>query len=81
MYLYICFCSDISKNSLTSLSNNQFIEVPNLRRLDISGNNIKHIEILAFSHLRHLERLKLNQNQFNTIDKGTFKPTTSLKQM
>ncbi|RZC32512.1 LRR 8 and/or HRM domain containing protein, partial [Asbolus verrucosus] len=72
---------DLSRNQLTELQNDQFSELPNLRRLDISGNNIKSIELLAFAKLTNLERLKLNQNQINVIGLGTFDPLISLKQL
>lgn len=66
---------------MTILQNNQFAAMPNLKKLDVSKNNIKQIDISAFDHLQHLDKLKLNQNQIASIPKAAFKPFVSLKQL
>lgn len=66
---------------MSILYDDQFVLIPNLRRLDLSGNNIKHIELSAFTALNFLEKLKLDRNQISTIRKGTFKPLNVLKQL
>ncbi|XP_065170512.1 LOW QUALITY PROTEIN: adhesion G protein-coupled receptor A3 [Atheta coriaria] len=72
---------DLSKNQLVQLTNNQFSELPNLRRLDLSGNSIKIIDQLSFNNLQVLESLKLSQNQIVTIEKGTFTQFQNLKDL
>lgn len=66
---------------MTELHAHQFSEVLNSKRLDLSQNLIKVIDIEAFSNLKHLERLKLNHNQITVITQGTFIPLLNIKQL
>lgn len=63
------------------LENGSFKEMPNLKKLDLSKNSIKHIDGGAFVGLEHLDRLKLNQNLISSFSKESLKPLISLKQL
>lgn len=56
-YLYARF------NKIKKLTAKDFAEIPNLRRLDFTGNLIKDIEDGTFSKLSLLEELTLAENQ------------------
>ncbi|XP_006876832.1 PREDICTED: mimecan [Chrysochloris asiatica] len=56
-YLYARF------NRITKLTAKDFADIPNLRRLDFTGNLIKDIEDSTFSKLSLLEELSLADNQ------------------
>ncbi|XP_075405981.1 mimecan [Tenrec ecaudatus] len=56
-YLYARF------NKIKKLTAKDFADIPNLRRLDFTGNLIKDIEDSTFSKLSLLEELSLAENQ------------------
>ncbi|XP_070560773.1 insulin-like growth factor-binding protein complex acid labile subunit [Ptychodera flava] len=74
---------DISRNQLSELENNTFVDFSSLEVLDISHNLITHIEVAAFSGLYNLLKLSLKDNNLWTIIPQTFNvqpnfPLTSL---
>jgi Leucine-rich repeat (LRR) protein len=52
----------LDNNSLSTLRNNSFTHVPNLRELDVSLNLLSVLEVKAFAGLGQLVRLSLRGN-------------------
>ncbi|XP_070560780.1 toll-like receptor 2 type-2 [Ptychodera flava] len=71
---------DISRNQLSELENNTFVDFSSLEVLDISHNLITHIEVAAFAGLHNLLKLSLKDNHLQTILPQTFnvQPSFSL---
>uniref|UniRef100_A0A1B6D4N5 Ig-like domain-containing protein n=2 Tax=Clastoptera arizonana TaxID=38151 RepID=A0A1B6D4N5_9HEMI len=72
---------DLNKNQISKIENGAFAKLISLKRLDLSSNKIRYINIEMFSGLQNLERLKLNQNLISQIKEGTFEALVSLKQI
>ncbi|GAB6024279.1 TOLL-like receptor [Chamberlinius hualienensis] len=60
---------DTSKNLITSIRNEDFLNCHELEVLYLNGNRINNIEDKAFDQLRKLNALHLQQNQLTTISK------------
>ncbi|XP_071486667.1 toll-like receptor 8 [Diadema antillarum] len=56
----------LENNALIEIRANEFVGFPKLRHLSLSYNNIRYINLHAFSGLENLLRIHLNQN--NLID-------------
>ncbi|XP_014611791.1 PREDICTED: protein toll-like, partial [Polistes canadensis] len=70
---------DLSRNKLV-ISTDNFDEIPNLKRLELIGNDIKTITAGTFDKLSNLEFLNLMGNKLTEID-GLFEELMSLKSL
>ncbi|KAK1339412.1 hypothetical protein QTO34_020095 [Cnephaeus nilssonii] len=52
-----------------------------LLRLYLQDNQINHIPLTAFAHLRKLERLDISNNQLRVLTQGVFDNLSNLKQL
>ncbi|KAJ8033228.1 Toll-like receptor Tollo [Holothuria leucospilota] len=57
----------LQNNTITHLSSNSLIHLPNLVSLDLSGNHINRIESGVFSHLNFLRILNLRNNNLTQM--------------
>ena len=74
--------SDLSFNALQSLENQDFGNFTELKRLDLSSNQLQEIDkITVGPGLSSLERLKLANNSIGHIYAGAFAGLPSLKQL
>lgn len=70
---------NLSRNEISDVENETFIELVELVRLDLSYNSIGLIEILSFSGLNDLEELNLSKNQIMSLATGHFDSLMNLK--
>lgn len=61
---------NIAKNSLKTISGNNFLSFPRLENLNLSSNPIDNIEMGAFRGLDKLETLDLSKGAIGNIPKG-----------
>lgn len=72
----------MSGNQISFVENEIFINMTNLRKLDLSNNNLKQIDEDTFNeYLENLEYLKLNQNSIAHVFQGSFGKLKGLKQL
>lgn len=72
---------DLSKNSISYIDQNEFVNYTNLRRLDLSSNALKQIDQNMFGEIPSMERLKLTSNLIVHIFQGSFENMKNLKQL
>ncbi|XP_067638481.1 adhesion G protein-coupled receptor A3 [Eurosta solidaginis] len=73
---------DLSKNAFTSLQSEDFQNLTQLKRLDLSSNMLRKIDKETFSKaLPNLERLKLSSNAIRHIYFGSFESMPYLKHL
>lgn len=65
-------------NDFSTIRNNKFINIGNLRILDLIANNIHTLELDAFVGLENLEQLNLQFNQLTDLEPGTFSALINL---
>ncbi|CAF93423.1 unnamed protein product, partial [Tetraodon nigroviridis] len=72
---------DLSKNKLTMINPDDFINFPGLEELDLSGNIISYVEPGAFNALFNMHSLSLKSNRIKLIPLGVFAGLTNLTQL
>lgn len=70
---------DLSKNKISYVEFENFINMTSLKRLDLSFNSIRQIDETAFGDIKALEKLKLRSNQIEHIFQGSFEGLPALK--
>ncbi|XP_071105096.1 toll-like receptor 4 [Haliotis cracherodii] len=70
----------ISGNNVIKLSNDSFVTIPLLTRLDLSNNNINLIETAAFANMSNLRYLSLQGNNlaYNNLSSSIFQNLQNL---
>lgn len=61
-----------SHNNITRINENNFMDLPNLKELDLSWNEISIISLNAFYKLGQLTKLNLSHNKLKFIPSGVF---------
>ncbi|XP_069702133.1 leucine-rich repeat and transmembrane domain-containing protein 1-like [Periplaneta americana] len=69
---------DLSFNNISMVSNNDLDEVPRLRELSLSDNDIERLEPEAFIRLEGLETIDLHNNKLEHLHRGLFQTNTNL---
>lgn len=69
----------MSKNKISYLEFENFLNMTNLKKLDLSSNILQEIDETSFGEIRTLEKLKLKDNQIQHIFQGSFDGLHSLK--
>ncbi|XP_072013590.1 uncharacterized protein [Amphiura filiformis] len=72
---------ELQDNKLNRIPAYSFIELVDLKTLDLYANNISEIEDEGFAGLRNLTRLDLRFNKLHTIKKSYFKHLISLVEL
>lgn len=72
---------DLSKNQIGKLNKSDFTNFTNLKRLDLTQNSLKSIELDMFGEIKTLERLKLSTNLIAHIYQGSLDGLVGLKQL
>ncbi|XP_048248907.1 toll-like receptor 4 [Haliotis rufescens] len=69
-----------SGNNVTKLSNDSFVTIPLLTRLDLSNNNVSLIETAAFANMSNLRYLSLQGNNlaYNNLSSSMFQNLQNL---
>uniref|UniRef100_A0A336MNL9 CSON014661 protein n=1 Tax=Culicoides sonorensis TaxID=179676 RepID=A0A336MNL9_CULSO len=70
---------DMSKNQISHLDYENFINMTSLRKLDLSWNALKEIAETSFGEIPSLEKLKLKNNQIEQIESASLDGLHSLK--
>jgi len=70
---------DLSKNIISSLK--EEINLPSLKKLLLSENNIQNIHPAAFKKLSHLVNLDLTGNSLFNISREVFSPLVNLERL
>lgn len=70
----------LNNNAIVNLTSNA-LQLPELRKLDLSYNFLEHIQQQTFRYVRKLEYLNLANNRFTTFEKLTFHPLSSLQEV
>lgn len=68
----------LSYNNISSIEEDVFRLIPNLRFLDLGSNRIEGISLNAFQYLTLLEHLDLSKNNIKIINTNVLSPMTSL---
>nr|XP_006813740.1 PREDICTED: leucine-rich repeat-containing protein 70-like [Saccoglossus kowalevskii] len=68
-------------NNISTLHNNNFIYLSQLKQLRLDNNMISEIEVGAFRNLSMLQELTLAQNQLTTLQIGIFDGLVSLTKL
>lgn len=71
----------MDKNFLKQLSENSFLNYPNLISLNLSINALSDIHQNAFRGLDNIKRIDLSQNKIGVIDEKLFLPTIMLEEL
>lgn len=61
----------LNHNRLTKVASN-LLHLPNLKRLDLSDNELKYVDRNAFQYIKNLEYLNLANNWFTTFEMISF---------
>lgn len=72
---------DLSKNKLTMINPDDFMNFPGLEELDLSGNIISYVEPGAFNALFNMHSLSLKSNRIKLIPLGVFTALTNLTRL
>lgn len=73
---------DLSENQISLVNNDIFLNMTNLKKLDLSHNSLNIINEETFNeYLESVEYLKLNQNNITHVIQGSFSKLKSLKQV
>ncbi|CAH1986363.1 unnamed protein product [Acanthoscelides obtectus] len=68
----------LSRNRITTIPDNAFANISNLKRLHLWSNKLKVLTGLTFTGLSNLGSLELRRNQINTVHPDTFRPMVNL---
>ncbi|CAL1612562.1 unnamed protein product [Knipowitschia caucasica] len=72
---------DLSKNKLTMINPDDFLNFPGLEELDLSGNIISYVEPGAFNALFNMHSLSLKSNRIKLIPLGVFSALNNLTRL
>lgn len=67
------------ESNLQRIPNTLFMQVQNLKKLDISNVGLKHLDILTFNHGQNLLELQMHQNKLKSLDESYFVHNKNLK--
>lgn len=70
---------DLSKNKISYVEFENFVNLTSIKRLDLSFNSIRQIDETAFGDIKSLEKLKLKNNLIEHIFQGSFDGLPALK--
>ncbi|KAG9483622.1 leucine-rich repeat and transmembrane domain-containing protein 1 [Eleutherodactylus coqui] len=68
-------------NQIRVINHTSFINVPDLRILDLSNNSISRVPLYAFHYLRSLQVLNLTNNYIHYLEGQVFTPLLALKEL
>ncbi|KAI1282114.1 Leucine-rich repeat-containing protein 15 [Halotydeus destructor] len=71
----------LSRNEITSLSDNAFVSQKRLEILDLDENSISSLTVNSFNGLNLVEQLRLSQNKIDNITKSIFTKLRNLKEL
>lgn len=71
----------MSKNKISYLEFENFLNMSSLKKLDLSFNVLREIDETSLGELRFLEKLKLRNNQIEHIYQGSFDGLHALKML
>ncbi|KAJ6637071.1 Adhesion G protein-coupled receptor A3 [Pseudolycoriella hygida] len=72
---------DLSKNLISTIEPNDFVNFTSLKKLDLSDNSLRKIDASSFGEMLALEKLKLSYNLIVHIFQGAFDKLPMLKQL
>lgn len=68
-------------NSIQSVPEHAFKQMPNLMELSLNGNQIKEVDINGFAYLYYLEKLDLSNNKLSSLPEGWTGAFNSLRHL
>ena len=72
---------DLQGNSIETINNGAFANLPKLEFLDLSRNSLEKVQRSTFAGLVSIKRLKINGNNIQTLEEGSFQSLRFLEKV